>query len=269
MKQKVLLLLLILSCTALVARAQNDRLAAKRNVIPGNYNFWVYTPDDYYYSHETTPLVIFLHGASLCGHDLNRVLRYGPIDAVKKGLSIPALIIAPQNPGGPWSPLKLNQLLEWMKENYAFDHSRVYVLGMSLGGYGTMDFAGTYPEKIAAAMALCGGATIRDFHGLGELPLWIIHGTGDRAIPVKQSQTVVSTMKAMGLTKRLRYDWPHGASHGALARYFYTRLTYDWLFAHSLQDPERPVDRQIDITPDDLSQAYRMIQRRTDAPELE
>ncbi|MBQ8968464.1 MAG: dienelactone hydrolase family protein [Bacteroidaceae bacterium] len=249
--------------------AQYDLLSAKRNVIPGNYNFWVYTPEDYYYTQEQTPLLIFLHGASLCGHDLNRVLRYGPLDAVKIGRNIPALIIAPQNPGGAWSPKKLNDILEWMKENYAFDHSRVYVLGMSLGGYGTLDFAGTYPEKIAAAMALCGGATLKDYRGLGQLPLWIAHGTADRAIPVKQSKVVVSGMKALGADSRLRYDWLPGASHGALARYFYTAKTYDWLFSHSLHDPDRPVNRDITITQSDLQQAYRDIDRRPDQLERE
>ena len=248
---------------------QYDLLSEKRNVIPGCYNFWVYTPQDYYYWQESTPLIIFLHGASLCGRNMNRVLRYGPIDAAKMGLEIPALIVAPQNPGGPWKPQKLNEILEWMKQNYQFDESRVYVLGMSLGGYGTLDFAGTYPEKIAAAIALCGGSTLKDYRGLGELPLWIAHGTADRAVSVRESQKVVSGMKTLGITSRLRYDWLSGASHGALARFFYTGKTYEWLFQHSLKDPWRPVNTAIDITKSDLSGAYREIQRRTDQLELE
>lgn len=94
-----------------------------------------------------------------------------------------------------------------MKQNYEFDHTRVYVLGMSLGGYGTLDFAGTYPDKIAAAVALCGGSTLKDYRGLGELPLWIVHGTADRAVSVRESQKVVTGMKTLGITSRLRYDW--------------------------------------------------------------
>lgn len=260
--KKTILTLLLIFAVCLTARAQYDLLSAKRNVIPGNYNFWVYTPEDYYYSQEQTPLVIFLHGASLCGRDLNRVLRYGPIDAVKMGREIPALIVAPQNPGGAWKPSKLNELLEWMKQNYSFDHRRVYVLGMSLGGYGTLDFAGTYPEKIAAAMALCGGSLLKDYTGLGKLPLWIAHGTADRAIPIKMSKVVVNAMQKQGIDKRLRFDWLPGASHGALARYFYSNKTYEWLFSHSLDDPDRPVDMVIDITQTDLKQAYRDIEHR-------
>jgi predicted peptidase len=72
-------------------------------------------------------------------------------------------------------------VFDWVKRNYPCDTTRVYVLGMSLGGYGTMDVCGTYPDRIAAGMALCGGTTLKDVSGLGELPFWIIHGTADRA----------------------------------------------------------------------------------------
>ena len=229
--KKILLLLVTFHLSFFTASAQYDLLSAKKNVIKGNYNFWVYTPEEYYYTQETTPLIFFLHGASLCGHDLNRVLRYGSIDAAKMGLMIPA--------------------------------------GMSLGGYGTIDFAGTYPDKIAAAVALCGGATIKDYRGLGELPLWIVHGTADRAVSVKESQKIVTGMKTLGITSRLRFDWLPGASHGALARFFYTSKTYEWLFQHTLRDPWRPVNTSIDITKSDLSNAYREFQHRTDQLEKE
>lgn len=267
--KKIAILFLLFLLYACPLKAQYDLVAAKKNVIPNCYNFWVYTPEEYYYTQESTPLIIFLHGASLCGRDLNRVLRYGPIDAAKMGLMIPALVVAPQNPGGSWNPHKLNEILEWMKQQYVFDEKRVYVLGMSLGGYGTLDFAGTYPDKIAAAIALCGGSTLKDYQGLGELPLWIVHGTGDRAVSVRESQKVVDGMKAKGITDRLRYDWIKGASHGALARYFYTIKTYDWLFQHTLKDEGRPVNKTIDITKNDLSNAYREFQHRTDQLERE
>ncbi|MCR5680404.1 MAG: dienelactone hydrolase family protein [Prevotella sp.] len=276
MKSRIIRLIslsfLILHVTffASTAAAQGtDLLSAKRGVIPGGYNFWVYTPEDYYYTQEATPLVLFLHGSSLCGHDLNRALRYGTVAAIKMGLQVPALVITPQNPGGSWNPKKLCDVLDWVGENYAYDHNRVYVLGMSLGGYGTLDFVGTYPERVAAAMALCGGTTLKDLSRMGEAPLWIIHGTADRAVSIRQSQVVVNRMKQDGNTERLRFDWLPGASHGALARYFYTSKTYDWLFSHSLADPDRPVNRLIDINQTDLQQAYRYIERRQDQLETE
>lgn len=236
--------------------AQYDFLRPVKDSIPDGYDFWIYTPQDYYYSLENTPVIIFLHGQSLCGRNLERVRRYGPLDAIVKGRQIEALVIVPQNPGGAWNPDKINDVLEWTKKHYAMDSTRVYVIGMSLGGYGTLDFAGTYPDKVAAAMALCGGCSLKDVSGLGKVPLWIMHGTADRAVPISQSKTVVGQLQKTSNDKRLRYDWLRGASHGALARILYMTKTYEWLFAHSLFDKDRPVNTDVDIEKNDLSKAY-------------
>lgn len=265
------MILIALACMltfSTAAKAQYDFLRPVKGEIPGGYDFWVYTPTDYYYSLETTPVVMFLHGASLCSKDMNRSRRYGPLDAIVRGRQIDALVIVPQNPGGAWNPDKLNDILEWTKKNYAMDSTRVYVLGMSLGGYGTMDFAVAYPDKIAAAMALCGGCSAKDKSGLGRLPLWIIHGTGDRAVPVKQSQTVVKQLQDTNNDKRLRFDWLRGASHGALARILYMRKTYEWLFSHSTADPGRPVRPDITIDNSDLKKAYNDMKRGVPSPEI-
>lgn len=221
-----------------------------------NYNFWIYTPEEYDEDPHPVPLIIFLHGASLCGKNLDRVRRYGVLHAIDKGKFIPAVVLAPQNSGGAWKPGKLNELLEWTIANYRIDTTRVYVLGMSLGGYGTMDFASTYPHKIAAAMALCGGCSYNEPDGLGQLPLWIMHGTGDRAVSVKQSQRVVSYLQEKGEDKLLRFTWLKGGSHGVLARLFYLQKTYDWLLSHSTADNPRTVDKDFDITYDDINQTY-------------
>ncbi|WP_294919098.1 dienelactone hydrolase family protein [uncultured Prevotella sp.] len=271
MKKYTLMILIALACMltfSTTAKAQYDFLRPVKGEIPGGYDFWVYTPTDYYYSLETTPVVMFLHGASLCSKDMNRSRRYGPLDAIVSGRQIDALVIVPQNPGGAWKPDKLNDILEWTKKNYAMDSTRVYVLGMSLGGYGTMDFAAAYPDKIAAAMALCGGCSAKDKSGLGRLPLWIIHGTGDRAVPVKQSQIVVKQLQDTNNDKRLRFDWLRGASHGALARILYMRKTYEWLFSHSTADPGRPVRPDITIDNSDLKKAYNDMKRGVPSPEI-
>lgn len=240
--------------------AQEDRIPkghfdAERNVVPGNYNFWVYTPGEYDGSHAV-PLVIFLHGASLCGHDLNKVRRYGVLDAIERGKIVPALVLAPQNPGGAWKPDKIEALLEWMENNYNVDTTRVYVLGMSLGGYGTLDFVDTYPDKVAAAMALCGGCSQKNLDNLGHLPLWIMHGTADRAVGIGQSKRVVNYLQSHDEDSLLRYDWLQGGSHGLLARLFYLQKTYDWLFSHSTADKPRFVDKTFDIGYPDINQTY-------------
>lgn len=202
-------------------------------------------------------MIVFLHGASLCGNNLQKVRRYGVLDAIDEGLDMPMFVLAPQNPGGSWSPRKINDLIEWMKQAYAIDTTRIFVLGMSLGGYGTLDFVGTYPEKVAAAMALCGGTTLKDVSGMGQLPLWIMHGTADRAVNIKESKKIVDSLTDSGNDRLLRYDWFKGASHGALARVFYMRETYDWLLSHSTADKPRTIDKDIEITMQGMKAAYK------------
>lgn len=245
-----------------------DFLRAVKDSIPNGYNFWVYTPIDYFYTQEQTPVIIFLHGASLCGRNLERVRRYGPLDAIVKGRDIDALTIVPQNSGGAWSPKKVMDVLDWVKSRYPCDTTRVYVLGMSLGGYGTMDVCGTYPDRIAAGMAICGGTSLKDVSGLGRLPFWIIHGTADRAVPIKQSKVVVDKLQQEGNDTRLLYDWLQGVNHGAPARIFYMKKTYEWLFSHCLMDKGRPVRRDITINIDDLHKAYSDARRNSGSPDL-
>ena len=215
------------------AQIQQGNFYDKSGEVEGNYNFWVYTPADYENDDHDTPLIIFLHGASLCGRDINKVRRYGA-----------------------WKPEKINGLLEWMKANYRVDTTRVYVMGMSLGGYGTLDFVGEYPQKVAAAMALCGGCSLNNLEGLADVPLWIMHGTADRAVNIGQSKRIVEYLQNAGKDKLLRYNWLAKGTHGILARLFYLQKTYDWLFAHSTMDKPREVNKNFDIDFSDIKQTY-------------
>ena len=266
MKKRILLFMVLLM--SVMRLSAHDFLRAVKDSIPDGYNFWVYTPIDYFYSQEQTPVVIFLHGASLCGHNLNKVRRYGPLDAIVIGRDIEAITIVPQNPGGAWNPKKVMQVLDWVKSNYQCDSTRVYVLGMSLGGFGTMDVCGTYPDRIAAGIALCGGTSLKDVSGLGKLPFWIIHGTADRAVPIRQSKEVVEKLQDSHNDSRLRYEWLEGGNHGTPARIFYLKKTYEWLFSHSLVDKGRPVNRDINIGMSDIQKAYSDIHSGTDNPEI-
>ncbi len=165
--------------------------------------------------------------------------------------------MAPQNPGGAWNPQKIMSIVEWAQRNYNVDTTRIYVYGMSLGGFGTIDFAATYPEKVACAMAICGGATVADLSGLAKVPLWIVHGTADRAVPVSSSDRVVAAIRAAGDDSRLIYTRLKGVDHGRPARIFYMLQTYDWMFSHSILDKDREVNREFEITNEMLSKAYQ------------
>ncbi len=225
-----------------------SKIEAKHGVVKDGYNFWFYEPDGAS-KDVAKPVVIFLHGASLCGNDLNRVKRYGTISAIEKGRKIDAFVVAPQNPGGAWNPEKVMKVVDWVRNNKNVDNSRIYVLGMSLGGYGAIDVAAAYPDQIAAAMSFCGGGTHKNIPALNNVPLWIVHGTADRSVSISESDKVVSKMKAANQkAPRLHYDRVPGMNHSQPARFFYLDESYDWLLSHSLNDADRPISPTFDIT---------------------
>lgn len=194
------------------------------------YNFWLNLPDSATLNNQP-PVLIFLHGKSLSGTDLNRVKKYGVIHEIEKGRKVPAIVVAPQVPSGSWSPDKILEVLEYIQKTYQTDTNRVYVCGMSLGGYGTFHFAGKYASKITAAVALCGGGNPKDACNLATIPLWVQHGNRDEAVPVKYSRDMVAAIKKCNEGKNLIYTEIPGANHGALERIFRTDEMYDWLFA--------------------------------------
>lgn len=113
----IALFAIIISC--LTIKAQN--ITPYRGVAGEGYNFWLSTPA----SGDTVsakPLVVFLHGSSLCGNDLNRVMRYGTMAAVKKGLNLDAYVVAPQNNGGSWKPARVMADIEWVEKHYNIDN---------------------------------------------------------------------------------------------------------------------------------------------------
>ncbi len=254
-------LLTVMAFVCCVLCHAQDMVKAYRKTVPDSYNFWFYRPEEDEGDGVHRPLLIFLHGASLCGNNLDKVKRYGPMDALKRGRAIDCYILAPQNPGGSWSPQKIMRLVEWAEKNFNVDSDRIYCYGMSLGGYGTLDMCATYPDRIAAGMAMCGGATVKDLSGLSRIPMWIVHGTADRAVPVSASDRVVEAIKATGDDSRLIYTRMPGIDHGRPARVFYMYQTYDWMFSHSLKDEGRPINRDFEITPDLLKNAYQDLGR--------
>lgn len=256
--KRILVYLLILLPSLVSAQT----LTAYRGKVANAYNFWVSTPKDYDSLDSEKPIILFLHGASLCGNNLERVRRYGPLHAQAMGRQIDAVIIAPQNPGGAWNPEKVNRVVDWVFEHYKGDTNRFYVLGMSLGGYGTIDYSAAYSHRIAAAMALCGGGNPKSYCGLNDLPLWILHGTADRAVTVAQSEKVINRMSQCGDSPRLKFTKLPGVDHGGLARAFYITETYDWLFEHRLDTPDRPINKDYEISVNRLHNAYKDIDRK-------
>lgn len=246
---------LLLFLIGLLPLCSSAQIIACRDSIKDGYDFWLYLPDDYNAPDTKKPVVMFLHGRSLCGNNLSKVRDYGCIDALTRGRAIDAIVVAPQA-NTKWKPEKVMDVFDWVKARYPVDTNRFYVLGMSMGGYGTIDLAARYPDRIAAAMAMCGGASVKELCGLNEVPLWIIHGTADKAVPVRCSEKVVNAMIECGDTSRLIFDKMKGVNHTRLARVFYLGQTYDWLFAHSLADSSRMANKDFEMTNKILADAY-------------
>lgn len=192
------------------------------------YPFWINVPEKE--SNKKQPILIFLHGKSLSGTDLNRVRRYGVLRAMDKGRKIPAIVVAPQLAKGSWNPDKVLEVLDYVKKNYNVDESRIYVCGMSLGGYGTLHFAGKHADKITAVVAICGGGNVSDGCKLATIPLWIQHGDVDHIVPMSESKKVVDAIKKCDENADVTLTIIKGGNHGNVERLFHEDAMYDWLF---------------------------------------
>jgi predicted peptidase len=178
------------------------------------------------------PILIFLHGRSLSGNNLEIVKRYGIINEILRGRKIPAIVVAPQVAMGKgWEPDKVLTVLKYVQNHYNTDSTRIYVAGMSLGGYGTLHFAGKYPELIAGAVALCGGGNTSDGCNLAQIPLWIQHGRLDRAVPISESDKMVEVIKNCNGGTNLIYTIHPSYGHGELERVFHSDEFYNFLFS--------------------------------------
>ena len=253
MRKIVSIALLLLALAAPETLAQE--LLAYRDSVEQGYNFLLYVPEQYHETEAALPVVVFLHGKSLTGTDLNMVTRYGTIDALRRGLDLNAIVIAPQTSKVGWIEKNVMNTVDFVAKRYRVDLNRIYVFGMSMGGWGAFKVAAAYPDRIAAAIAMCGGYT-GSVEPLTAVPLWIIHGTNDDVTPFSCSSSIVKKMVATGKADRLQYTWLSGCNHSILARAFQLKEPYQWLFEHRLTTPMRPCNRDYDISPTDLNQAY-------------
>lgn len=191
------------------------------------YPFYLALPADSVLN-EKPPVIVFLHGRSLSGSDLEKVKRYGVISEIIKGRQFSAIVIAPQTHNG-WSPNLIKEVIDVVRSQYETDTARLYVVGMSMGGYGTINFTGTYPEMVAGAVAMCGGGDVRLGENLSKVPLWIRHGNADRVVPLSESQKIVNSIKKYS-SENLIFTIDKGFNHGAMERFFRGEEIFDWLY---------------------------------------
>ena len=198
------------------------------------YSYWLYIPKEIEEADAKLPILVFLHGRSLSGNDLAKVKRYGVLRAMERGKDLQAIVVAPQTSNG-WNADRVVAMVDEVLEGQGGDHDRVYVCGMSMGGYGTMDVAGAYPDRIAAAVAICGGGTVALACNLAKVPLWIHHGNNDRIVPMAESKKIYTAIKQCDPHADATLTIIPGGTHGSVERLFHQDEIYDWMFQYTLE----------------------------------
>ena len=155
--------------------------------------YWLYLPKKYNPKGKPMPLLLFLHGSGERGDDINRVKIHGPLMRVGKGADYPFLVIAPQRDRSDdnwrntrWRPRVLKALVEAISKDWNVDRERLYITGLSMGGYGTWDMITSYPEMFAAAAPICGGGNVKDAVHLKNMPIWAFHGERTALYPSRK-----------------------------------------------------------------------------------
>ena len=216
-------LLLLWACYSTSAQSGLTAKARKK------YEYLLYLPKQYKADKKAYPLVIYLHGGGQKGNDLNKLKTYGLPQLVDQGREFNFIIASPQCPDDKfWSTDNwFDSLYAELTTKYRVDPKRVYLTGISMGGYGTWQTAIAYPDKFAAIVPLCGGCDdSTQVCLIKQVPVWTFHGTADDLIPINETERLVNRLnQCRGKVKftRLRNE-----GHGI--QYLYdNNAIYDWL----------------------------------------
>jgi len=203
---------------------QNGSLDAQINV---HMDYLIYLPHDYD-EQETWPLLLFLHGGGERGDDLELVKMHGPPKLIAAGKHFPFIVVSPQCPKErSWEPLELMVLVDAIVKKYRVDADRIWVTGLSMGGFGSWRLAAYAPQQFAAIVPICGGGETYWAKRFPHLPVWAFHGAKDVGIPVERSQAMVDALRERGGNPKLTI-YPE-AGHNAWAETYDNPQLYEWL----------------------------------------
>ena len=204
-------------------------------------DYLLYQPKDYDAKGDKKwPLILFLHGAGERGTDLAKVTIHGPPKLVKQGKEFPFIIVSPQCPENQrWDSAALLALLDDLIAKHKVDASRVYVTGLSMGGYGSWSLGMLHPEKFAAIAPICGGGSTIDVklsnrqkaNPLKTLGVWAFHGGKDSVVPVAESERMINELKKAGCADVKLTVYPE-ANHDSWTATYDNPELYDWFLQH-------------------------------------
>jgi predicted peptidase len=221
-------LALTASVSAAAPPAQTPHSATVREKI----SYLTFLPTSYSAKGAPVPLIVFLHGSGERGNDLNKVKAWGPPAIADKDPAFPFMVVSPQVPEGDWWHANLVKgVIDEVLAKYNVDRSRVYLTGLSMGGYGAWDVASRYPDYFAAVAPVCGGGIPFQVARMKHVPTWAFHGMKDDAVPERESARMVAALKAAGgdvkytvLPEAGHVDaWVHAYGEAGL---------FDWFLEH-------------------------------------
>ena len=240
--RSVLVLALFAGAVAATRAADLDKLLEKRQFTLGKASlpYRLMKPAGYDAS-KKYPLVVFLHGAGERGDDNKAQLRHGikdfASDAARK--KHPCFLIAPQCPKGKgWASFgkepspqekQLLALIGELRKEFSIDGKRIYLTGLSMGGFGTWDLLARQPDLFAAGVPICGGGDPAKAETLAKIPIWAFHGDKDGAVPVERTRKMVAAIKKAGGTPKYT-EYP-GVGHDSWTASYKNPAVIDWLFA--------------------------------------
>ena len=196
--------------------------------------YLLYLPDGFKADSATRyPLMLFLHGRGESNGPLSLVAKWGPPMMAARGDKLPYIIVSPQCPRKDnWTSdtqqTRLIELLDAIEDKYPIDKQRVFLTGLSMGGYGTWELAANHADRFTAAVPVCGGGNPEDAGKLKELPIWVFHGELDRAVAFKKSVEMVDAIRKAGGTK-IRFTTLEHIGHNCWSATYATPELYQWM----------------------------------------
>jgi len=198
----------------------------------GTIEYLLYLPEDYD-STDQWPLMLFLHGRGESYGPLSLVAKWGPPRMAARGDELPLIVVSPQCPRkdswfSPQQQQRLLELLDAVTESLKVDEDRIYLTGLSLGGYGSWRLAADHPDRFAAVVPICGGGNPKDAESLKTLPIWVFHGTDDRAVNFGKSREMVDAIKQAG-GESIRFTDLEHFGHNSWSAAYATPELFKWM----------------------------------------
>ena len=181
---------------------------------------------------EGWPLLVFLHGAGERGTNLDAIRKHGPPKLVGTHPALESFfMIAPQCPQGRWwDTIAVKDLIDQTVAKQPVDPKRIYITGISMGGFATWTLLKEHPGFMAAAVPICGGGDPASASKFKSVPVWAFHGDKDEAVPVQRSIDMVDALKKVD--GNIKFTVYEGVGHDSWMRTFENPALYAWLLDH-------------------------------------